>query len=274
MSGFASEARRLGARDAAGGAPAVPSPYDAPELYDLMFDALDFDLPFWLDVARGARGPVLEVGCGTGRVLLRLLAAGIDADGVDLSAPMLERLRHKAAAQGLRASVRTGDMRGFAMPRRYARAICAFNGFAHCETIEDQLNALRCIREHLVPGGALVLHMSYPSASLWIDPSGAPVLELESKHPVTGNTLQLWDTRDKNVVGQFQRSEVEVREVDAKGRIVDSQRFETNQRWVYRHELELLLRLSGYTRWEILGGFAGEPLLRDDQQMISWGWKD
>ena len=63
-------------------------------------------------------------------------------------------------------------------------------------------------------------------------------------------------------------------EVDAKGRIVDSQRFETNQRWVYRYELDLLLRLSGYTRWEILGGFAGEPLLRDDQQMISWGWKD
>ena len=111
MSGFASEARRLGARDAAGGAPAVPSPYDAPELYDLMFDALDFDLPFWLDVARGARGPVLEVGCGTGRVLLRLLAAGIDADGVDLSAPMLERLRHKAAAQGLRAMRRCAQWR-------------------------------------------------------------------------------------------------------------------------------------------------------------------
>ena len=253
---------------------ALPSPYDAPDLYDLMFESLEFDLGFWLEVGKTAGGPVLEVGCGTGRVLLRLLAQGIDADGVDLAPSMLERLRQKAASRGLHARVTQGDMRDFTMPRRYARAICAFNAFAHCETIEDQLRALRCIREHLAEGGALVLHMSYPSASLWTDPSGTPVLELESKHPLSGNTVQLWDTRFKNVVGQCQRSEVEVREVDAAGGVVDSHRFEAIQRWVYRYELELLLALSGYARWEIFGGFEREPLERDDQQMVAWAWKD
>ena len=60
-----------------------PSPYDAPELYDLLFDSLDFDIPFWLDVARTAGGPVLELGCGTGRALLPILKAGIAIDGFD-----------------------------------------------------------------------------------------------------------------------------------------------------------------------------------------------
>jgi len=251
----------------------VPSPYDAPELYDLMFESLEFDMPFWLELGRSAGGPVLEVGCGTGRVLLRLRAAGIDADGVDLSNSMLVQLRDKAAAGGLAVHVVQGDMRRFTMPRRYARAICAFNAFAHCETMEDQLQALRCIHAQLEDGGALVLHMSYPSVSLWTDPSGEPVLELESKHPLNGNTLQLWDTRFKYVVDQFQRSQVEVREIDPQGVVVQSQCFETTQRWVYPYELELLLRLSGYSRTEIFGGFEREPLERDDQQMVAWAWK-
>jgi SAM-dependent methyltransferase len=63
----------------------MPSPYDFPAIYDLLFEAFDFDLSFWLKVAREANGPVLEAGCGTGRVLLRLLEAGLDADGFDLS---------------------------------------------------------------------------------------------------------------------------------------------------------------------------------------------
>src|SRR5439155_6310214 len=176
-------------------------------------------------------------------------------------------------SKGLSARVTQGDMRDFTMPRRYARAICAFNAFAHCESVDDQLAALRCIRDHLEPDGALVLHMSYPSTSLWTDPSGKPVLELKSEHPISGNTLELWDTRFKNVVEQSQRSEIEVREIDAAGAIVDSQRFETTQRWVYRYELELLFRLSGYARWNVLGGFEGEPLQRDEQQMVAWAWK-
>jgi hypothetical protein len=54
---------------------------------------------------------------------------------------------------------------------------------------------------------------------------------------------------------------------------VGSRRFATSQRWVYRHELELLFRCAGYARWEVFGGFAGEPLTRDDQQMVAWAWK-
>jgi SAM-dependent methyltransferase len=251
-----------------------PSPYDAPELYDLLFDPLDFDIPFWLDVGKRAGGPVLEAGCGTGRILLRLIEAGVDADGFDSSAPMIERLHDKARAGAWPVSAVVADMREFSFPRRYALVICAFNGFAHCETTEDQVRALECFRRHLAPGGAAVIHMSYPGPKYWAEEDGVPVLETETKVPATGHTLQLWDTRFKDPVAQRQRSEVEIREVAENGGMVASHRFETSQRWVYRFELELLFRAAGFARWEIAGGFDGKPLTNPEDQMIAWAWRD
>lgn len=250
------------------------SPYDAPELYDLLFDPLDFDIPFWLDVGRRAGGPVLEAGCGTGRILLRLVEAGVDADGFDASAPMIDRLHAKARAGAWPVSAVTADMRDFRLPRRYARVICAFNGFAHCATTEDQIRALECFKKHLAPGGAAVIHMSYPGPAYWAETDGVPVLETETRIPATGQTVQLWDTRFKDPVGQRQRSEMEIREIGPDGRTIASHRSEMSQRWVYRFELELLFRAAGYARWEILGGFDGKPLTEPDDQMIAWAWND
>ena len=255
-------------------APAAPSPYEAPELYDMLFESLAFDRAFWLEVGRQAGGPVLDLACGTGRVLIPLLEAGVDADGVDLFPAMLERLREKAAAKGFRPRLEAADMRDFTMPRRYARVICTFNAFAHCDTIEEQLATLRCCREHLDPGGALVLHMSYPGATLWTGVDGEPVLEHEATHPANGHRLQLYDRRFTDAVNQSQRSEMEVREVGARGNVVAAHRFTSRQRWVYRYEMELLLGLAGFARFEIHGDFAGGPLERDDQQMIAWAWRE
>jgi SAM-dependent methyltransferase len=250
------------------------SPYDAPELYDLLFDPLDFDVPYWLDVARRAGGPVLEAGCGTGRILLRLIEAGVDADGFDASPAMIERFHAKARAGAWPASAVEADMREFSLPRRYARVICAFNGFAHCETTADQVRALECFKKHLEPGGAAVIHMSYPGHQYWAEPDGVPVLETETKVAATGHTLQLWDTRFKDPVAQRQRSEIEIRELDKNGQTAASHRFETSQRWVYRFELELLFRAAGFSRCEITGGFDGKALTDPGDQMIAWAWRD
>jgi len=250
-----------------------PSPYDAPEIYDLLFESLDFDLPFWLKVAAQAGGPVLEAGCGTGRVLLRLLAAGADADGFDLSRPMIDRLMAKARGKGWENRAVVADMRDFSLARRYARVICAFNGFAHCGTTQDQIRALRCFREHLTPVGAAVIHMSYPGPGYWSEPDGIPTMETEARDPASGRMVQMWDVRTKNAIEQCQRSEIEVREIDEAGRVVVAHHFSTSQRWVYRFEMELLFRAAGFRRWTIQGGFDGRPLKDPEDQMIAWAWR-
>jgi SAM-dependent methyltransferase len=252
---------------------AHPSPYDAPELYDLVLEQFHLDLPFWLEEARAARGPVLEVACGTGRVLLHLLENGVDADGIDLAPAMLERLHAKAKAKGLSPRTVAADMHDFTMPRRYRRVFITFNGFAHCDTIEDQLRCLRCCREHLEPGGALVISMSYPSLAYWLEPEGERVLEMEVAGP-SGAPVRMWDTRRRDRVHQRQHSLTEIEELDAAGQVVRAHSFETDQRWVYRFELELLLRAAGFARIEILGGWDRAPLERDDQQTMALGWKD
>lgn len=249
-----------------------PSPYVAPGLYDLLFDSLDFDVPYWLDVARGAGGPVLEAACGTGRILLPILEAGVPVDGFDSSPAMVARLKDKARASGFAVRAEVADMRDFSMGRRYARVFCGFNGFAHCETIEDQLAFLRRSLEHLEPGGALVLHMSYPGPAYWSEPEGKAVLEHEAPRP-GGGKLQLWDNRKKDVVGQRQDSEVEIWELGGSDRPEAVHKFSTSQRWVYRFELELLFRAAGFARWDFLGGFDGRPLKAPDEQMIAWAFR-
>jgi len=249
------------------------SPYDMPELYDLVYGSLDFDIPYWLEAAGQAEAPVLEAACGTGRVLLRLLEAGIDAEGIDASSPMIDRFRSKARPKGWADRAVVADMRDFSRTRRFGLIICPFNGFAHCESTDDQIRALRCFHRHLAPGGAAVLHMSYPGPHYWNEPDGIPFLETEAGDPGSGRTFQMWDTRAKDPVSQTQKSRIEIREINRSGRKVASHWSSTSQRWVYKFELELLFRAAGFERWSLFGGLDGRALDDPGDQILAWAWK-
>ncbi len=96
-----------------------PSPFDDGELYDILFKDFTYGIDFYVGLAREARGPVLDIACGTGRILLPCIQAGADGDGLDLYEGMLKRLRQKAAALHLAPSLYRADMSDFRLPRRY-----------------------------------------------------------------------------------------------------------------------------------------------------------
>src|SRR5437867_1964237 len=97
------------------------TPFDDGELFDLLFDNFDYGLEFYLNnLARQANGPILDVACGTGRVLLPCLQAGLTVDGLDFFEPMLSRLRTKANALGFKPQLFQSDMSSFHLNRRYA----------------------------------------------------------------------------------------------------------------------------------------------------------
>src|ERR1051325_90752 len=104
-----------------------PTPFDDAELYDLLFANFDYGIDYYLKQAREAGGPVLDVACGTGRVLLPLLQAGIEAEGLAASPAMPERAREKCAAEGFQPELHLSEMRAFRLPRRYALVIIPFN---------------------------------------------------------------------------------------------------------------------------------------------------
>jgi SAM-dependent methyltransferase len=253
--------------------PGQPSPFDDGELYDIICQGLqDYGLDFYLGLARAAQGPVLDIACGTGRVLLPVLQAGVDADGLDLFPPMLDTARRKAAALGLSPALHRDDMADFQLPRRYALAVIAFNAFCHMLTTGDQLRCLRCIRRHLLPGGLLAFDGSFPGQA-WIGaPQDRRELEVETRHPRTGQALRCYDTRGFDRVAQVQRSinEVELDEPDGRTRVIH--RSEVRVRWTYKAEMELLLCAAGFARYEVCGGFDRQPLTQETDAMVVLAW--
>src|SRR5262245_37269450 len=100
-------------------ADSLPSTFEDGELFDSIMRGLDYGLDFYVGLARQANGPVLEVACGTGRVLLPCLQAGVNIEGLDLFEPLLAKLRAKAAALGLSPRLHQADMNDFSLPRRF-----------------------------------------------------------------------------------------------------------------------------------------------------------
>ncbi len=253
---------------------AFPSPFARPDLYDVLFADVDSDLPFYLDLGRSAGGPVLDVGCGTGRLLLPLLEAGVDVEGLDLSVPMLERLREKARARGLAPRVHHAAMASFTLPRRFRLVMIPFNAFVHNLTAEEQIATLACCQRHLEPGGLLAFDVSSPSPAMLGQPAGRRVLEMEAEHPGTGLPVRLWDARGFDVPAQTQHSHIEIEELDAAGIVTATHRSAVVVRWIWPAEMELLLRLAGFARWKLWGDFDRGPLAADSGLLVVEAWKD
>jgi SAM-dependent methyltransferase len=248
--------------------------YTSPELYDLIYSWHTEDLPFYLGRAKQARGPVLEAGCGTGRVLIPAAQAGVDIDGIDIHPGMVAVLERKAAALGLHPHVVVADMRDFAMPRRYALVMIPFRAFMHLVTTEDQLRALRCVHKHLQPGGALVMNLFFPSFELLLRPEGVEHVDREFPHPETGLPMVMASKHWVDRIAQTVRSEREVTESDARGYIAATHRDAFTVRWTWKSEMELLLRAAGFQRFEVNGGFDGRAFTTHTDEMVWTAWKD
>ncbi len=254
--------------------PESATPFDDGDFYDLLLGDLPYGLDFYVALARAAAGPVLDVCCGTGRIMLPCLEAGVDIEGVDLHVPMLDRLRHKARQRGFTPSLHQGGMGEFRLDRRFALIMIPGNSFVHNLTTAAQIAALRGCHDHLSPGGLLALDAYFPGLYIIGAPNGERVLEGEIKHPQTGLPLRAWDTRNFDRVEQIQRSLNEVEQLDAQGQVVSTHRSTSSVRWIYKGEMELLLRAAGFVRWQIDGDFDGRPLTQETDGMVVRAWRD
>lgn len=172
-------------------------PYRLPELYDLEYADQTEDLTPYVTLARRVRGPVLELGCGTGRLTLPMARTGARVVGVDAAPEMLALLEHKLAREPW--SVRTrvqavcADFRTLALDTRFSLALAPFNLLHHCMTDADAVQALSSVRSMLAPGGQLALDCYLPAPDLYGRDPDARFEERAFTHPHTGETLQSWE---------------------------------------------------------------------------------
>jgi len=137
--------------------------------YDNMFSGVGVDLPFWLAQARAVEGPILELGCGTGRVAIPLAVHGYAVTGIDLSEAMLSEARTKAAAQGVAVEWENADMRSFTLAKTFSLIIMPSNNLCHLLTLSDFEDCVACVKRHLGPDGRFVIDVFVPKMELLLD---------------------------------------------------------------------------------------------------------
>ena len=126
------------------------------------------DVAFFVEMAQRSGGPVLELGCGTGRVLIPTARAGIEIVGLDASSMMLSVCRKKVLSepetvQSKVNDLTMGDIREFDLRRKFNLVSIPFRPFQHLLTLNDQLSCLRCIHRQLTDTGRLILDVFNPS---------------------------------------------------------------------------------------------------------------
>ncbi len=153
-------------------------PYDSfiAEFYDYIPTVtVRRDLDFYLSAARAYGDPILELGCGTGRVLLPLAREGSNVAGLDISGAMLARCRAKLAGEKdevrRRVQLQCGDMTDFDLDVTFRLIIIPFRPFQHLLEVEQQLACLRRAHRHLAPGGRLILDVFQTDARRIHDPA-------------------------------------------------------------------------------------------------------
>lgn len=246
------------------------------EYYDLLYGSLDDDWSMWQTLTAEVDGPILEVGCGTGRLLLPLAEAGHTLTGLDLSKVALDAAQAKIRAAGLtkRVSLRLADMRNFELPQRnFALALIPLNTFMHCHTLDDQLSTLKTICHHLRPGGQLIIDLFHPDPTMLAEADGRLYFEADMVDDLTGRTVQWYWRHDIDLAQQMRHLTYILDELDEEGRVRRVQ-IPFSLRFIYRYELELLLRASGFTLETIYGSYELEPFRSHSPKMIAVARKE
>ncbi|MEW6298568.1 MAG: class I SAM-dependent methyltransferase [Thermodesulfobacteriota bacterium] len=243
--------------------------------YDSYFAGVEGDVQFYLDEARRAGSPVLEIGCGTGRILLPLAEAGVHIVGLDRSPAMLAILRQKLARYSAETQHRVelveGDMRSLSLGRRFSLITIPYRAFLHLLTPKDQWQALRAVREHLADGGRLVFNVFDPNVELiaaQLGPLGSSLKrDAEFTHPETGRRVVVWYTFQYDPEQQLVKGYFLFEELDEGGQVLTKTYSPLTLRYVYRFEMRYLLELCGYQVEALYGDFRRGPFRSGGEQI-------
>ncbi len=238
------------------------------EVYDLFYGDFEDDLEMYLGFAERTGGPILEIGSGTARVALALADAGHPVSGLEPSAAMRAIAQAKIEEAQLTDRVRViaGDMRRFKLDQRFGLIIAPLNTFLHNLTLDDQLATLSSIKKHLRPGGLLVLDCFNPDPAQAADDRRL-ILQRQVIEPDTQRPAQLWLSRSTDWGQQSQELIYLSDRLEADGR-VQRVTLDTQFRFVFRHELHLLLKLGGFDVKDLYGSYNLDPFESNSEKLI------
>jgi SAM-dependent methyltransferase len=244
------------------------------ELYDVTYASRSLeDVDFFVEQSRKTTGRILELGCGTGRVLIPVAISGREVTGLDISLHMLRKCREKLSEQpkDVQARVRLiqGNMADFSTGEHYSLATVPFRPFHHLISIEEQKACLNRINQHLTPQGRLIIDLlnCFPPAmydpKYWVEQETQKDLKLPG-----GRTLRC-TTRIADFHRDQQINDLEliyyINDPDGKvERLVQA----FPLRYFFRYEVEHLLELCGFSVLDLFGDYDKSKFFNDSPEMI------
>jgi len=227
------------------------------------------DLPMVEAYAQRTGGPLLELGCGTGRLMVPLAGAGYEVTGVDLSPEMLRIARSKAEVAGVaqRVTLVPGDFADAPLAGSYRLALVMMNTFLHLTSQSAQLRALRHWREHLAPGGLLLIDIFNPDVAQLAGLDGRIEWDKTWTDTQTGATVMKFLTRTVDLGEQIIHVNLIYDEIAADG-LVRRTLAPFDHRYLWRFEAELLLDKAGFVLEEVYGDRSLGPFEGDSDAMI------
>ena len=245
------------------------------EFYDHYSLGLPGDVQFYVEEARKAGSPVLDLACGTGRTLIPIAQAGIDVVGVDRAPTMLSTAKQKISelSDGVQRHIELveGDMRSLYLGRSFKLIAVPYRSFVHLLTPRDQKQALSRIREHLANDGRFIFNVFDPRLDWIVEDYSFPESPLRKHNefirPETGNRVVVWSTRRNDPKSQTINEDRVFEELDGEGRVISRNYTQLTLRYTYRYEMEHLLELCGLKVEALYGDFKRGPFRYGGEQI-------
>ena len=248
-------------------------PYaELPDLYDLEHAGFSDDVELYLRLAEVVGDPILELGCGTGRLLAPLAAAGHRITGIDRSRPMLDRARATLHMQTGNLESRVTLSEGSLIEAEsapggpFGLVIFSLNGLMHVSTLAGQRAALASARRALDPRGMLVIDVVNPTPELLTTLDGR-VQHEGSWRDSEATLIDRFSTRTHDSAEQRIDTELWYDLTDPQGHI-RRVRSGFPLRYLFASELALLLEVSGFVEWKFYGSYDLDPFGESSDRLI------
>lgn len=229
---------------------------------------------FYKEVVAQCGQPALDVGCGTGRLVLDFIADGIDIDGVDNSPEMLDFCREKGTNLGLQPTLYLQSMTALALPRQYQTILVPSGSLQILIEPNDVRAAMQRFFTHLLPGGTLVIAFY----QLWtggpVGPTAREEWMREVVRPEDGAILRRWSRSTYDLVNNLEHTEHRY-DLIRNGEVVVSQRFvrSPGTRGYTQAQARQIFMEAGFTNIRLTSAFTHEPAQEGDTLFTVWGTK-